>query len=447
MKKFLKITAVIVLLLLIFFVGTFKYRQYQANEVSIPKNATSLVKISIDEIYKSLAANMISNPGFYFQLDKKATAENKENKFDTGLKIPASIYCYTIEGKPKTAIFSRLAISDFQEFSNFIRNTLKLNITKASGLNLAQNNLKNFTILFNDEYAAIVITAQRDEFETVLKDILNERNFIKVGDSKFNVIKKSTDHLAFIDKDNKGYINFENGEINFDNEFLSKTIIPAKKPFYRKFNTESAVSFWLNANFAKADNKTYKLKNASLERDSLLKYYKGYLDFEWINTTQQTDSVITYEYNDDFEKVEKISLQKRAVPKFILNISADAVGLKNYLNQKNIIKQDTALVNKAVFPLYKVFVGGDTKQLTLSTKKYDKTDKNNLPSNDFLSINIDFIKVNKQISLPFFTNSFKSLSRLDIKGKVIENGKIKVDGKLELVNKDINSLYQLLKGF
>ncbi|GGI23984.1 hypothetical protein [Pedobacter mendelii] len=446
MKKFLKIMAVIVLSLLIFFVVTFKYRQYKANVVSIPKNATSLVKISVDEIYKSVAANMISNLSFYLKSDG-INKINKNSKFDLGLKIPASIYLYTIADKPKTALFSKLAINDFQEFSNFLKNNLKLNITKTSGLNLATNNLKNFTILFNEEYAAIAFSTQIDEFEPILIDILNEKDFIKVGDSRFNTLKSATNHIAYAAKELTGSVDFEDGAINFIHEFSSKGIVQTTTPAQMPFNETSAIKFYINADFKADNDKTLKLKNFNLQRDSLLKYYRGRLDFEWINSTQQTDSVITYEYNDDFEKVEKVTMQKRDVPNILLSIDADANGLKKYLSQQNIINTDSGLVNKAIFPLYKVFIGGDDKQLVFATKKPEPVNNKKIATDNFASLMVDFIKLNKQNNIPIFSNYTKNLTQLNANGKFTGNDKIKVDGKLELVNKNINALYQLLKNF
>ena len=444
MKRFLKIAAVIIISLLIFFVGTFKYRQHKANEVSIPKNTGSLMKISVDEIYKSIAANMIANPGYYFKSNTNTGTKSNFDGFDHGLKIPASIFFYTIDDKPKTAFFSRLAISDFQKFSNFIKNTLKLNIIKASGLNLAKNNLKNFTILFNEEYAAIALSTQVGEFESILKDILNEKNFVKLGDSKFSDLKKSTDHLAYVDKDNDAAINFENGEISFTNGFLSKEIMPATKAAHRQLNTTSAIGFWLNADFKTNAKQTLKLRDTSLEQDSLVKYYKGYLDFEWLNTTQQIDSVITYDYNDDFEKVEKVTLKKRDIPNFVVNISSDAIGLKNYLSRQSIINRDSGIIDKSVFPLYKIFVGGDNKQLVFSTRKGNKVAETTELSNDFFALNVNFPKLNKEINIPVLSKYLEMLKQLNLSGKVV-SGTVKINGKLDFANDDINSLYQLLK--
>ncbi|RNL54039.1 hypothetical protein [Pedobacter jejuensis] len=446
MKRFLKIIVLIIILLLVFFVGTFKYRQYKANQVAIPKNATALIKISVDEIYKSLALNMISNAGYYLKTDT-TLKKNKANKFDFGLKIPASIYLYTIENQTQTTVFSRFEIDDFQEFSNFIKQTLKLNITKTSDYYLAKNSFAKFNILFNKQYAAIALSTQTDNLEPILRDILNQKEFIQIGDSKFNSLKNATNHIAYAAKELTGSVDFEDGAINFAHEFSSNGIVPTATSTHKPFNETSAIKFYLNADF-KADNeKTLKLKNFNLQRDSLLKYYKGSLDFEWINSTQQTDSVITYEYNDDFEKVEKVTMQKRDVPNILLSIDADANGLKKYLSQQNIINTDSGLVNKAIFPLYKVFIGGDDKQLVFATKKTESINTKKIATDNFASLMVDFTKLNKQINIPVFSSYTKNLTRLNANGKFTGNDKIKVDGKLELVNKNINALYQLLKNF
>ena len=69
MKKFLKITAAIVILLLIFFAGVLKYRRYQAGQTLIPKNATGIIKINVDELYQTVALNILGNPGYYLKSD------------------------------------------------------------------------------------------------------------------------------------------------------------------------------------------------------------------------------------------------------------------------------------------------------------------------------------------------------------------------------------------
>jgi len=448
MKKFLKITALIILLLVIFFAAAFKYRQYRANEISIPANASSLAKISVDEIYKSIAANVIANPGFYFKNDSEQDANAKLDGYDHGLKIPGSIYFYTIKNQSKTAFFSRVEIEELYLFEHFLLSKLQLQIAKSGkNGNYSKSKTGNVAVYYNRKYAAIAISNEVINFEPILNDILNQKDFIKVGDSKFSSVKNSTEHVAFADGEQFATLNFDNGAINFSDELISKSIIPAIKPIRRKFNGESAISFWLNADFKITTKQTLKLKNRSAEPDSLFKYFNGYLDFEWLNTTQQTDSIITYDYNDNFEKIEKMTLQKRDIPNIVVNISADAAGLQNYLSRQNFINSASGLVSKSVFPLYKIFVGGNSKQLILSTSKGNKVRSNTTVTSDFFALKIDFTKLNEQLNQPLLTRYSKNLALLEVKGNNQENGKIKIDGKLAFVNKDINSLYQLLKGF
>jgi len=92
-------------------------------------------------------------------------------------------------------------------------------------------------------------------------------------------------------------------------------------------------------------------------------------------------------------------------------------------------------------------VSGNSKQLLLGTSKANKIEEPVKSTDDFFALNVDFLKLNKQLNQPLLNPYFGNLTRLEIKGRKQEHDKIKIDGKVELVNKDINSLYQLLKGF
>lgn len=448
MKKFLKRTAVILLSLLILFVGTFKYRQYKANQVLIPKNSSALVKISVDEIYKTLAANVMTHPVYYFKTGLGKDSLSKTDKFENGLEIPASLYFYTISGKPSTTFFSRLEIKDIEKFEAFLHNTLHLQTNKkAKVISIAKSHLGNFVICYNNKSAAFVLATQIENYEPVLIDILNEKDFGKIGDSQFKNLLNRKEHLAFGDEKTTGWIDFKSGEIIFKNDFSTNEIFVPVKNKHRVLNNNATINLWFNANFKTTENKTYKYKSLSLERDSLLKYYNGNLDFEWTNSIQKTDSIITYEYNDDFEKVEKISLQKVNIPQFSLNIGTKVDGLKNYLAEQGLINLDSNLVNKTTFPLYKVFVASTADDLNFSTEKNYRVSTDRVSADDFLYLNIDFIKLSKQLEMPIITNYFKVAKRLKLKGKFVETNKISVNGTLQLKNEDINSLYQILTSF
>jgi len=446
MKKFLKITAAIVILLLIFFAGVLKYRRYQAGQTLIPKSATGIIKINVDELYQTIALNMLGNPGYYFKSDVKKDNAIKTDKLATGLAIPARIYLYNLNGQPAGTIFSRLEVKNSEDFENFVKNVLHLQVIKnAKGITTAKSRLGNLVLCYNNKAVAVVITTQIKDFESVLIDILNQKNVVKANESPFKVALDQKQHVVFANGENNGWIDFKSGSINFSNVFLANNILPSTKPAHHQSSKNSTISFWINANLKPNKDKIYKFRNYTIEQDSLIKYYNGNLDFEWTNSITQTDSVITYEYNDDFEKVEKVSLQKRNIPSISANVASKGNGLKNYLAKQGLINLNSNTVNKNAFPLYKVFVNSNQENLNFSTVKKQNIPTSKVESTDFLYLNVDLIKLGKQLEIPFFTNYFKTLKRLEIKGKLMEGKKVKVDGKLELKDENINSLYQILK--
>lgn len=447
MRIFFKIMAVIILLLLIFLVGIFKFRQHQANQILIPKNTTAIIKVNMDEIYKSLAFNMIAHPGFYFNSFKKDSTSTAD-KLESGLNIPASIYFYTVKGQASTTLFTRFNIDDPAAFESFLKNTLRLTVSKKqNGTNYAKNGPGNVVLYFNSKDVAMAVSGKAANFGQILTDILLQKNFEPVSSSyNFKTITNDKEHISFIEAGNSGNINFKNGELLFSyvrNQTVNTTLksgISHSVP-----NGESIAYLWYNGSLSEQNTRKFQYKNLKIQHDSINKYFDDYLDFEWTKSMSKTDSVITYEYNDDFEKVEKISLQKNSLPLFALQLDLKSVGLKNYLSKIGLIDPDSSTINRNIFPVYKVYTAETDKSLTFSTQKNFKINAKTIKSDDFFYLNINFYKLNEALKTPLIAGYTKALKRLEIKGNVMESKRLKFNGKMELIKPEINSLYQIIK--
>jgi len=446
MKKFLKIIAAIILSLLIFLVSVLKYRQYQANQLLIPKNANVLIKISVDEIYKSVLMNMIKNPAYYFKQNKTGIKYPETNRFKHGLKIPASIYFYTITNQPKTALFSRFVIKDFVAFEKFVKQTLKLDIKgKQKEAYFAQNKTGNLAICYNKKIVSITISGNQKNFQQILLNLLEDENLQQLNDHPFSAIGSMNDHISIISTNNTTSVNFLAGKIEFSNMAVNSQFSPAKKPSHRSFKKESTVSFWLDASWKAQSPLNITHSNVVLNKDSLIKYYNGYLDFEWAGTTLQADSVISYEYNDDFEKVAKTSIQNKKVPDANFYIKTKGHQLYQYLANQHAINQIDTTLNKSFFPLYKIYATKNSQALILSSSKKNKNDSTFINTDDFLGLNINVLKMQREVEIPLFASYFKPLKHLEVRGKFIKPNKVNVTGTLEFVNRDINAIYQIIK--
>jgi len=446
MKKFLKITAAIVLLLLICYFGFFKYRQIQANNVSVPVSTSALLKINVDELYKTIAVSYIKHPNQYSGADKKGIKE-KIDDLNTGLKIPANIYIYSLNGKAKTTFFSTFEIADTLAFNRFIQKKSSLPLIKKDS-NFFQSKDSTFFILFNKTTVAFAYTPQKEQVKTTLVEILNRKNMIKVGESRFKQLVNLSDHISFQNTGNFSKINFTDGKISFSNEFINQMIVPAAKPQHRLLNPESTVSMWLNGKF-KSDliKKNQTVSPSLLSKDSFFRFYKDYVDFEWTNTITQVDTVVGYEYNDDFERVEKKLFQNRKIPSISMNLTANDREVSDYLKSLDALDQSTGKISSSMIPLCQVYFKGNSGNIQLSTVQNAKPDLKRTSSDDFFYFKVDFKKLIKQTPMPLIADKLGTFSQLEIKAKSIGKDKIKLESELLFLNGDANALIQLLKVF
>jgi len=102
----------------------------------------------------------------------------------------------------------------------------------------------------------------------------------------------------------------------------------------------------------------------------LLDNTNGEINFKLITINHKIDTIVTYEYDDDFNKIEVKSTQNIAVPELDLKISSTKhQHLSAYLWQKKsiqIIDKDTLFTS---FPLYKFYTQFNQNNLLISTNK------------------------------------------------------------------------------
>jgi len=444
MKKFLKITAAIILLLLVFYFGLFKYRQIQAGKILIPVATKTLLKINVDELYKTLAVSYLKHPSQYSGTDKKGIRE-KINDLNTGLKIPANIYLYTLKGKAVNTFYTRLEIADSLAFDTFIQKKLTLLKKDAHFFQSADS---TFCVLFNKTTVSFAFTMAKEPVKNLLYEIQDQKNMVKISDSKFAQMTSLSDHLSFQNAENLSRINFTDGKIDFSGEFENKWIEPAVQPRHRKLNSESTVGIWLNGKIKPDFIKKNQTVNPSLlSKDSFFRFYKDYMDFEWTKTITQVDTIVGYEYNENFEQVEKKILQDHKIPSVNVNLSADDQAVGNYLKSLGALDQSTGKISSLMIPLYQVYFKGGKGNVLFTTVKDANPDSKRVSSADFFYFKVDFKKLIKQTSIPLIADKLGTFSQLEIKAKSAGKDKIKLESELLFLNKDANALIQLLKMF
>jgi hypothetical protein len=444
MKKIIVRIAAIILLLLIFFKVFLLVREHNSYKNSIHRDATFVLKINVDGIIKTIAWDCITSPGYYLNYKKDTKKDTSES--GKGISLPANIFVYSLKQKSAKTFFCSLPVSDTLKMKRFAADKFSIDSFYHQGnisIGLSANH--KTTIAFNNETVALAYSMTGEEVLGILQEIVEKKNMLTSSDTLMQQLKEQDEHVCFVAGKNAGQIHFGDGKATLtalinNNNLLS---IPDQS-MHRKLSEESIAKGWINGTFFKTTgNRDFAIKDFSFNTDSLLSNYNGYADFEVSNKEiLQEDSIVTYSYNDDFEKVAETTVAKNKVPEIGLSLRTKGNSLLNYLQSNDAIKSN-GVINRDLFPLYAMHVSASDSFMHVSTN-YNAAFADALEVTDYffyLFANIEKIKTNSQYSsLKRYLTNMKSF---EIKARKKGEGLLSVEGELKCVLPHVNALPQM----
>lgn len=420
-------------------------RKYYAYKDTIHADAALIVKVDADQLYCTLTMDYLSNLSYY--------RSKKASSIESGLNIPSQIFIYTLKSKSAQTYFCAMPVADTLLLKSFVKQKLGITALKNIGQYVSGRSANGkLTVAYNANTFAVGYAFNAENVQDVLVDLLNKRNLLPAGDEKLLKLKALKSHLAYVFGNYTGTGDFKDGQLHIEGDFNLSGFTVIRQGFsHRVFDKNAIVKMWLNAK--PSSNKSFdliKIKDFEIYPDSLLKYCNGYFDVEMANPVNQADTVITYEYNDDFEKEETITPRMVKVPGVNSVIAGDAAGLLNYLSRANII--NNSRVNKELFPLYKFYTKGNPTEVILSTDQQVVTSELMESTPYFFYLDADFDKLKSQGHFPIFEKYISQLNRFVIKAKLGSAEKVEATGGAErshfeidfyFKRKDVNALGQL----
>jgi hypothetical protein len=440
MRRTLAILAVIIILLLVSVFAYLKFRQYKSFRYKIHKEASLIIKINADQIYATLIEDYLSNPEYY--------KNRKQDIAESGLEIPGNIFIYTVYSKSNKTYFCSLPIENITILKQFLK--IRFGITEftnaQSGITVGHSKNKVLTVAFNNKTLSFAYSLNKEQVTDILVDIAEGRNLLPDTDSRVNELKKLDTHLSYVYDHYIGTAQFNKGVVNIKGDFYFKQLNVKGKAFkHRVFDNNAKLKTWLAADFLgnfRVD--TSYIKNYKFEVDSLLKYYKGYADAELINTVNQKESIVTYEYNDDFEKTEVTTVKDVQVPEFNVYISTEVPPTTKYLGKIDVLLADRTL-NKKVFPLYTIYNRILFDGLVLSTNRKNAVLANFAATPYFFYLEANLNEVRKLNQFPLLTPHITTLKDIRIAASKLNEDTHHFDAVINFNDREINALGQLFK--
>lgn len=342
------------------------YRQRQSYAVTIPQEAASVIRINVDGLVTDILWNALWHPEYYKQHGRAGREEaGRILRGNTGLPVPANLFLYRFADMP-SAVFGMLPITDMEEFQAFVRSydgwaydggTMPGRLTLANTLALHTTDTVAFAFFWGGENGQLAAA------ERHLQDMLQGSQQVSLSASRFRELKNRKGHINALG-DWPLRVDFQRGKIAFSTGAEWDGTLSWKLAEGNTGVLQLPLHYWSWA----PSNIRQLGSNHVLRGDSLIRYMEGSMVIRWLGVTTQADTVITYDYDEDFNPIETQTTVDRIVPAVYATIPADARELAGYLADQGILDTVSGQVNREIFPLFPVhFNGGDDAQLLFST--------------------------------------------------------------------------------
>ncbi|MGB1040560.1 MAG: hypothetical protein ACPGVD_06795, partial [Flavobacteriales bacterium] len=193
--------------------------------------------------------------------------------------------------------------------------------------------------------------------------------------------------------------NCENQNISKIESCFYKTI---RELFFKEFKSPAIID----------REKFKKLTNFSL--DSMIKYSNNTFEFNLYGTEIKSDTSVQYEYDDDFNKVEKFKITQSVHPQFELNIPYQNNNLFHYLVDDSCIKKIDGMYVFTPYPFSKVHAAYGNG-LSLFTSSNLQAQWSKFPT--AISFIADFSEIDTNL-----------LDQFGIRNRLLDNKSIKLSG-------------------
>ncbi|WP_299133368.1 hypothetical protein [uncultured Tenacibaculum sp.] len=428
-------------------VGYFRYNPTVVVNKVIPNTAEAVVRVNLRAIEYNVVTDIISHPFSYFN-SKKSTSSSSTKVRKIALldqvEIPADLFFYTNYQNLKGVwVSSAIKVKEKKTLIEFFEQE---GFKEKTGQNFRYYESKNIVYVLLDDNLKVLIKLKKVEnIEIKLAAVLNVKEYLTDEDLIIQKIRESKGLLALATKQddffeikiNKQVLNLTGviGEVN--NIFLPhQTRFKAGKMAH----VTGKLKVGFISNLIEKSNKESFKKLTTLSLDSLSTSWNGGFELNLQGFKEEIDTIVTYEYDDDFNKVEKKSVQKKRNPNVSLYLNKTDAFYK-YLTSKKAVK---TIGSKKVFtmnPLFTTFINEDKLGVLLYFSKEPLKKVSNANDKFTLFFNVEkYNKVNRGIYN--ISNKYFRLIE-NIKANVTSQNDVTIE--ISLKNKSQNFMYQFLK--
>lgn len=319
MKRTLWIFAMVLVIAAGTIIALYLFRKNKALDQYVPANSQAVVSIALDDL-------LLDNMGQFFKQRKDSIVPASglldiENWWKAGIHIPAQIHFFTMKDNPLT-FFTIQKIEKPKKWDAFLKEhgIDSVQVMEHAGQRLSFARLSSgVNVLYDDRYLLLRLTASKQDEDNEMQTIWDEMNsWVYVRDFNFPPAENSKAHIAYRHTDGtfQLFADVSKGDVALSGNWHLTTDAPAISKMRKRETNDSFISLWSSLPLTEIPFITRLLSILSdVEPNILLNNASDYVDvLVGSGTTIQQDTIITYDYDEDFNSVEKKEIQEISVP-------------------------------------------------------------------------------------------------------------------------------------
>ena len=354
-----------------------RYKQSQVFENRVPASASKVVNVNLRQIENHLLFDFLANPITYLKPRKRKDSLKKpRTSLTKGISIPQNVLFYTNSEEFKNNWFSSIiTINNLEKLSRFL---VKEKFAQRTEGNFVFYTKANVVLAIKDEQ--LIMGLKSDKKATIFQlliSLFDVKDYLPEDDTILKPLINSESDVSFSSGDDWLEANFNKGVFELQGKLSSDLFVTNAN---QTPNANGIVSLSGKIN---RHNSTFKQFLAvkkekfneitHLSLDSIVDKWNGKLNMNIASVEQKTDTIVSYEYDDDFNKVEIKSTQEKKIPSLGLTLGQEkSSSLSDYFYSKNaiqIIENDTVFT---AIPIYKFLATDVEENFELYVTKKEK---------------------------------------------------------------------------
>lgn len=375
--------ALIVLGVLLVF-GWYKLYYKSWDNEGVPENADCIIALDVKRITNTLIWNFITTPSQWKSSNWFSSDEEGKVSWDDMISLPDYVFIFHMPGEPDNAFYTVVEINDKGDFEKglkqygFEKTAAGSFISRQTGIEFIQHGNKllvgNATIAdkaYIQQVAATLFTKKQQINKSSLEKTINEKSHVVLNSTFIN-------HTPVLLRG------------NFDKEsFIFSIPLPVEKAFNivsDKFSYSDtsmlSLAFGQSIHDLKSmltDSSWQKISKAiNFTVDSLLLPTNKYYQLDVTGIYPRTDSAISYTYDDNFNPIEKVTVNKVEEPVFNFTVTGEnVINIYDYWSRNGQLEKNGDSSLFTPIPFAKSYCSLPSKNtLTVATNNYAATESN-----------------------------------------------------------------------